>query len=292
VPPSGIQTRSSPRAGFCAGRGGGEGLLASILDSTGCLSTTTRNGMGKKAKPPKIEGVAGSLRVYYPDERIAPRLCNRTAMRRDFCPCLPCRKLRRRKHRAHCRCRMCFSDRIGEFVDYLGRRTSGRRWLWFLTLTFRTQDFPWARGFPMEQSQPFPDFVQHFFRRMISWIEREVHGPVEFFVVHQFGEIGGRLHLHCGLSWPGLFEYRWKDLQEILWTGAGLNRIVPWTTDAGFYIGRYIGRDAWRCHWDFRVGPDRGSVQPVSVGRRVLVESRAPYNSSRAYRQTFGRWHR
>ena len=213
-------------------------------------------------------------------------------MRRAFCPCFPCRKLRRRKHRAPCSCRLCFSDRIGEFIDDLGRRTLARRWLWFLTLTFRTQDFPWARGFPMEQAQPFPDFVQHFFERMISWIEREVHGRVEFFVVHQFGESGGRLHLHCGLSWSGLFEYRWKDLQEMLWTGAGFNRILPWEKDAGFYIGRYIGRDAWRCHWDFRVGPDCVRPGPALVGRRVLVESPTPGNSSSAYRQTFGRWHR
>jgi hypothetical protein len=228
---------------------------------------------------------------YYSDQRIKPRRCSRTGMIRDFCCCAPCRARRRRKHRAACACWLCYADRMGQFVDDLGRHTAAGRWLWFLTLTFRTPRFPWARGFPMEQPQPCPDFVRHYFDRMISWIEREVHSPVQYFVVHQFGEIGGRLHLHCGLSWPGLFEYRWKDLQNMLWEEAGFNRILPWERDAGFYIGRYIGRDAGRCHWDFRVGPEPVS-HPVSVGRVVVAESPTPDDSSRAYRQTLGQWHR
>jgi hypothetical protein len=180
---------------------------------------------------------------------------------------------------------------MGEFIDILGQRTIVGHWLWFLTLTFRTPQFPWTRGFPMEQPAPFPDFVNHFFDRMIAWIEGQVHGRVEYFVVHQYGEVGGRLHLHCGLSWPGLFEYRWKDLQEKLWKDAGFNRILPWEKDAGYYIGRYIGRDAERAHWDFRIGPEPVR-QPVEVGRQVIVVSRAPDDSSREFRKTMGGWHR
>jgi hypothetical protein len=247
--------------------------------------------MGTKAKPAVVERVDGGLRVIYPDARIEPRKCEKTLMRREYCCCLACRGLRRRKHRASCDCWLCYSDRMGELIDNLGRRTAARKWLWFLTLTFRTPYFPWARGFPMEQPQPCPDFVRHFFAWMVSWIEREVHSRVEFFVVHQLGESGGRLHLHCGLSWPGLFEYRWKDLQDMLWKRAGFNRILPWQKDAGFYIGRYIGRDAWRSDWDFRVGPEP-VPQQVSVGRVVIVESPAPDNSSGDYRQTFRRRHR
>jgi hypothetical protein len=88
-----------------------------------------------------------------------------------------------------------------------------------------------------------------------------------------------------------LFEYRWKDLQEKLWKDAGFNRILPWERDAGFYIGRYIGRDAERSHWDFRVGPEPVR-QPVEVGRHVIVVSRAPDDSSREFRRTMGQWHR
>jgi hypothetical protein len=231
------------------------------------------------------------MRVIYPDARLEPRVCERTNIRRAFCCCAPCRALRRRKHRATCGCWLCYADRMGEFIDQIGQRTAAGRWLWFLTLTFRTPTFPWGRGFPMEQPQPSPDFVRHFFDSMISWIEREVHCRVEYFLVHQFGETGGRLHLHSGLSWPGLFEYRWKDLQSMLWKGAGFNRILPWKEDAGYYVGRYIGRDAERSDWDFRAG--RGSVPtPRAVGRQVVVHSRVPDDSSQTYRQTSGRWHR
>jgi hypothetical protein len=112
---------------------------------------------------------------------------------------------------------------------------------------------------------------------------------VDFFSVHQFGGIGGRLHQHCGLSWPGLFEYRWRDLQEMLWRNAGFNRILPWKMDAGYYIGRYIGRAAERSHWDFRVGPE--PVRPcVTVGRQVIAAS-ADLSSS-AFRNVLERWHR
>jgi hypothetical protein len=103
---------------------------------------------------------------------------------------------------------------MGAFIDQLGKKTAAGQWLWFVTLTFRTPYFPWARGFPIEQPAPAPDFVHNFFVRMIHWIEGEVHVRVEYFVVDQSGELGGRLHQHCGLSWPGLFEYRWRDLQE------------------------------------------------------------------------------
>jgi hypothetical protein len=247
--------------------------------------------MGEKAKAPRIEGLGPELRVVYPDARLEPRMCVRTNMRREFCPCTMCRALRRKKHRAACKCWLCFSDRMGKFIDQMGQRTAARRWLWFLTLTFRTPNYPWIRGFPVEQPQPCPDFVHHFFDWIVIWIERQVHCRVEYFVVDQFGETGGRLHLHCGLSWPGLFEYRWKDLQSMLWKGAGFNRILPWEQDAGYYIGRYIGRETETCHWDFRVGHGQVSA-PIQVGRQVIVHSRVPGDSSQAYRQTSGRWHR
>lgn len=251
--------------------------------------------MGRKAQRPTVEGLGPELRVAYPDARLQPRICIQTKMRREFCPCEPCRALRRRKHGAQCQCWLCYSDRMGAFVDTLGRRTVAGRWLWFLTLTFRTPRFPWARGFPIEQPEPSPDFVHNFFSRLIRWLEREVHARVEYFVVDQFGETGGRLHQHAGLSWPGLFEYRWKDLQEKLWNEAGFNRILPWERDAGFYIGRYIGRDAESSHWDFRVGSN--PVRPsVSVGRRVVVQSAVVSGETRKIfnecRPTIRGWHR
>lgn len=239
--------------------------------------------LGSEPKP--------GLVTVYPDRRILPQVCQRTGIRREFCCCAPCRGLRRRKHGASCRCWLCYSDRMGGFIDRLGRRTAAGRWLWFLTLTYRTQHFPWAKGFPIEQPGPCADFAHHFFARMILWIERQVHSRVEYFVADQFGETGRRLHSHCGLSWPGLFEYRWKDLQEMLWQEAGFNRILPWEMDAGYYIGRYIGRDAERCHWDFSVGYETVPL-PVQIGRRIVVESLAPDDSTREFRKTCRRRHR
>jgi hypothetical protein len=248
-----------------------------------------------KARQPEVEGKCGAFRVWYPDARIEPRVCARTNMRRAVCPCAPCRALRRRKHRASCSCWLCYTDRMGGFINDLGRRTAARRWLWFLTLTFRTPDLPWARGFPIEHSKPHPDFVHHFFSRLIQWIEREVHAPVEYFVVDQFGEVGGRLHQHCGLSWPGLFEYSWKPMWEMVYKNAGWNRILPWKTDAGYYIGRYIGRDARRSHWDFRVGADPVRTT-TCIGRRTIVRSTFPYGETRNLfnecRPTIRGWHR
>lgn len=237
----------------------------------------------------RIRAPRPGLNVVYPDRRLLPRVCERTGMRRAFCCCEACRRLRRRNHRASCRCWLCYADRMGAFIDELGSRTAAGRWKWFVTLTYRTPDFPWVNKFPMQQPQPSADFVGHFFEWMLRWISREVHARIEYFNVHQFGEIGGRLHQHCGLSWPGLFEYRWKDLQAMLWQRAGFNRILPWEMDAGYYIGRYIGRDAGRSEWDFSVGRTQ-QRNPMPVGRQVVAPScDLP---SQAFRNTLGTWHR
>jgi hypothetical protein len=250
------------------------------------------------------------LNVIYQDRRTLPRVCERTRMRRDFCCCASCRVRRRRRHRAVCRCWLCFADRTGAYIDKLGERTIAGRWALFLTLTYRTRTFPWARRFPMEQPQPHPDFVRHFIGQMIRWIEAELRERVEYFAAEQYGEIGGRLHQHIGLTSPLLVRaaeelaamrranLRTTQLPEalkpfaaMLWDKAGLNRILPWDEDAGYYIGRYIGRDAGRCQWDFRVGQE-----PVRllrpIGRKVVAVSAAPDESSRAYRNTLQGWHR
>jgi hypothetical protein len=250
------------------------------------------------------------LLVVYSDRRTIPRVCKRTGMRRAFCCCAPCRALRRRKHHAPCHCWLCYADRMGAFIDELGQRTVSGKWGLFVTLTYRTGSFPWARGFPMEQPAPHPDFVHNFFGRMIRWLEQELQERVEFSHAEQLGEAGGRLHHHAALSSPALAQAAeeltamlradprttrlpkaLKPFAAMLWDKAGLNRILPWEKDAGYYIGRYIGRDAGRCNWDFRVGPE-----PVRllhpVGRKVVAVSAAPDESSRAYRNTIQRWHR
>ncbi len=308
--------------------------------------------------------------VIYADKRIIPRVCNRTGMRRDFCCCAPCRSRRRRKHGAACDCWLCYADRMGAWINSLGKRTVPGRWAIFLTQTYRTpcfdrawkldarghrrliltrrkEPFPWAKGFPIEQPEPHPDFVRKFVGQMIRWLEAklgdagtqrtipvpqmaapgqivEMEGPifasdfvsgsvrerVEYFVAEQSGEIGGRRHQHFALTSPRLVlaaeelsamrraDPRTTRLPEMLKPfalmlveKAGFNRILPSEDDAAFYIGRYIGRDAGHSHWDFRVGAE--SKRPaIPVGRCVVAVSPAPDDSSRAYRQVFGKWHR
>ncbi len=201
----------------------------------------------------------------------------------------PSRRTRQRAHGDSCQCWRCLSKRMGAYIDDLGKHTATGRWLWFVTLTYRTPLHPWGRGFPRPHPGPSPEFVHHFFTYMISWIERQVHCPVEYFVADQYGEEGQRLHQHCALSWPALFEYRWKYLQRMLWKSAGFCMILPWRRDAGYYIGRFIGRDAERCQWDFRVGPEPAR-SPVQVGRVVVAPS-APLPSSE-FRKVLRRRHR
>jgi hypothetical protein len=252
-----------------------------------------------KARPPVVKivtpSVIGSaqntqMAVSYPDQRIKPRICERTGTVRARCWCEPCRKLRRRKHRAHCSCSLCLCDRMGQMVDRLGGRTFAGRWLWFITMTFRTADHRWQHGFPMLQFRPDEDFVNHFFERAITRIEHEAGGPAEYFLAHQFGSQNGRLHLHFGVSWPDtLFEWKWKAFQEWVWRKAGFIRILPWQQAAAFYLSRYIGRSIGDCHWDFRVGLER-VPKPVSVGRQVVAVSANV--SSANYHRVLNRWHR
>jgi hypothetical protein len=258
--------------------------------------------------------------VYY-DGRTMPRQCERTGMQRDFCCCAPCRARRRRKHGASCRCWLCYADRQGEFIDSLGSRTAAGKFALFLTLTYRTKGIVKrlnagvsnARDEQIQslgQPQPNPDFVRNFFARMIRWLETEIGGPVEYFLADQYGETGGRLHQHAGIASPALLLAAeelaamlrvdpktkrlpgvLKPFAKMLVEKAGFNRVLPWEMDAGYYIGRYIGRDAERCHWDFRVGPEPVKRVPV-IGRQVVAVSVAPDDSSRAYRNVLKGWHR
>jgi hypothetical protein len=248
--------------------------------------------------------------VIYADRRTMPRVCERTEMQRDFCCCAPCRTRRRRKHRASCHCWLCFADRTGAYIDKQGEHTVPGQWALFLTLTYRTRSFPWAKGFPMQQPQPHSDFVRNFFSRMIRWLEENLGERVEYFVADQYGANGGRLHQHVGITSAALVRAGeelsalrkadpkttrlpelLKPLASMLWESAGLNRILPWEMDAGYYIGRYIGRDAGRSQWDLRVGPEPVRLLQA-IGRQVVAVSKAPDESSRAYRNTWQGWHR
>jgi hypothetical protein len=215
-----------------------------------------------------------------------------------------------RSHRAGCGCWRCYSLCVGAFIDQLGSHTATGHWQFFLTQSYRTRSYPWARGFP-RRSEPHPEFVHHFSDYLISWLEREFGPPVEFFFADQLGEASGRLHQHFGISGPGLsapfsklaaryqaggasrLPDELKPFQRMLWDRAGFNRILPWLHPASFYIGRYIGRDASRCYWDWRVelAPSPTSRPIAKVGRVVVAASSdlpAEYYRGGILR----RWHR
>lgn len=223
------------------------------------------------------------------DLHVPAKACPKTGQYRNVCGCSECWTSQNGKHGPNCRCSNCFPGYLGAFIDELGLMTASGGWRLFMTITYRTKGYPWAKGFPYHQPSPSPDFASKFFSRTIRWLEGQVHARVEYFVADQYGETGGRFHQHAGLSWPGLFPYRWKPLQQMLWKGAGYNRILPWKTTAAYYIGRFVGRDANRCNWDFRVGAE--SVQcTVPVGRTVVAPSAEL--SSNHFRNVFRGWHR
>jgi hypothetical protein len=213
------------------------------------------------------------------------------------------------KHPELCHCHRCFANKMGEFIDDLGGRTQAGNWSLFVTQSFRTPSYPWKKGFP-RRSEPHPDFVHHFPRHVISQLQVELGCRVEYFYADQFGEIGGRLHQHFGLSSPGLIEMSGelvrlqksgstrlpddlKTFQALLWKRGGFNRILPWTQPASHYIGRYIGRDGFRCHWDWEVGslgPPLPQSRSPSVGRVVVAQSQQL--ESAYFRNIKHSWHR
>ena len=161
----------------------------------------------------------------------------------------------------------------------------------------------------MEQPQPHTDFVRHFVGRVIRHLEKELSERVEYFQAEQFGGVGGRIHQHMGLSAPALenptrelaenlaaqkhqLPPLLKLLQAFLWDKAGFNRILPWEKDAGYYIGRYVGRDAGRCNWDWSLvddhAPDPREAAPVG---RIVIAPSADVPSTN-YRNILRRWHR
>jgi hypothetical protein len=143
---------------------------------------------------------------------------------------------------------------------------------------------------------------------MIRQLEKELSERIEYFQAEQFGSIGGRIHQHMGLSAPALVEPArelaenlaaqkhelpepLKPFQAFLWDKAGFNRIWPWETDAGYYIGRYVGRVASDCHWDWEVGESPLTVTAAHPTGRVVI-ARSPDLGSEHYRNILRRWHR
>lgn len=178
-------------------------------------------------------------------------------------------------HEEGCACWQCISYHMGRYIDSLGRQTASGGWDVFATITFRTDSYPWQRGFPTGGSgRPKPEFAHHLFDRFTAHLENELGSGVDFVVADQLGDRNGRLHQHAILSASGLAEYPRREIWEWLKQRAGWSRILPFEHGAAFYISRYIGRDVNRCEWNLRIG-DREllDVDAAAIGGIDLVVS-------------------
>jgi hypothetical protein len=164
---------------------------------------------------------------------------------------------------------------MGAYIDSLSSLTEPRKWTIFATITYRTPNYPWCRGFPTGGSgRPKAEFAHHLFDRLIAHLEGELGSCVDYVVADQFGNRLGRLHQHAILAAKGLAHYPRTGIWEWLMERAGWSRVLPFEQGAAYYISRYIGRDMNRCDWNLRIG-DRSlaEVAPTAVGRRVIAES-------------------
>lgn len=183
------------------------------------------------------------------------------------------------KHHELCSCSKCLPRALGGWIDSLGATTRSGEWQVFSTMTYRTKNYPWARGFPMSGAgRPNPEFAHNLFARLITHLEGELQARLDYVVADQFGAQMGRFHQHAILASPGLDAYPRKQIWEWLKEKAGWSRVLPFEKGAAYYISQYIGRDAHKCEWNVRIG-NESPTPPVEVGRITTVSS-APVDKS------------
>jgi hypothetical protein len=178
-------------------------------------------------------------------------------------------------HERNCTCAGCLALAWGRWLDQLGQRTSCGVWDIFATLTFRTQNLPWTRGFPNSASgRPSPEFAHTFFQLFVSHLESEMGGRIDYSVCDQYGAVNGRFHQHALLSGQGLETYPRKQIEAWLGQRAGFARVLPFQRGAAYYIGRYLGKHVREANWDVRVGEQRmAHVSKPEVWGNVVVAS-------------------
>jgi hypothetical protein len=195
-------------------------------------------------------------------------------------------------HGELCRCHACLASFFGKWIDGIAGETLTGRWQTFGTVTFRTPNYPWQKGFPMGGSyKPSPHFVHRTYEQLIRFLESELKSPVDYVVADQLGAVNGRLHQHFILAAPGLDELPRNKVWNHLFERAGFNRILPFEQGAAYYIGRYIGRAVTDCEWDLRLAshPQLPPV-PCITGKVDLVPSAEM--PKEAYKNTKKGWHR
>jgi len=186
-----------------------------------------------------------------------------------------------KKHNPFCSCVRCLTQVRGKFLDDLGSRTMHGRWDSFITISFRTETYPWCRGFPLSGSKPCPEYGHHFFRFFVTHLESELSSRVEFVVADQLGRVNGRYHLHALMAADGLEEYPRSEIEAWLRKRAGFSRVLPFKHGAAYYIGRFIGRGILDAEWSIDVGPENTTKDhETKLGKNVIVQSAALSHSS------------
>jgi hypothetical protein len=177
-------------------------------------------------------------------------------------------------HKPLCRCWRCIADILGAWLDSLGTETSTGRWLRFVTITYATPTYPWARGFPRSGSgRPSPDFAQITFISFISQLEDWTGAHVDYVLCAQFGDRNGRFHQHCLLAGEGLGKLSRGRIESWLKKYAGYSRVLPFRSGAAFYVGRYIGKNVENADWELRIGREVALPPRPKCGSGVVARS-------------------
>jgi hypothetical protein len=178
-----------------------------------------------------------------------------------------------RKHQPDCPCWRCYAATLGIWLDDLGTQTVRGRWDVFATISYRTDSYPWGRGFPLSGSgRPSPDFGYRLFDTFVRHLEEQLGSRVEFVVADHYGTEGGRFHQHALLAANGLAAYSMREMDTWLKAHAGWSRVLPFRQGAAHYIAKYIGRNPDNADWRVGIGSARTRTSPA-VGKTVIAQS-------------------
>lgn len=177
-------------------------------------------------------------------------------------------------HGLGCRCWQCLAQVLGIWLDELGQRTKAGAWQIFLTITYASVVYPWARGFPGSGGGiPSSEFGHHCFDDLVSHLEAQLGARVDYIMADQYGSVNGRFHQHALLAAIGLDRYPRPELERCLRKRVGWSRALPFQHGAAYYLARYIGRNLESAEWTVRVGGATVNRDQRAIGREVVAKS-------------------
>ena len=133
-------------------------------------------------------------------------------------------------------------------VTALGEWLSAYPWEAWCTLTFRAGEFS-------------HEAATRAVNRWLEWIRKEGSPDVAYFVAHELGNVGGRLHLHGLLGNLTAYTSR-KALWDRWFKQYGRAQVLPYDPERGaaYYVSKYVTKEL--AHWDFDLN---GYLQPLEL---------------------------